>query len=172
MREPTRTRRAHRIAAVLLVAALTVLTACGAAPVNTATIEQATAQLQQYFEAALDEITTAGGDATLEPLGPPIIGQCGPPHGTAPRGQEFANNGYFLRGFPADRNPEVYAAVERFWATNGWTIYDDGRPANNSVYARSRDKYEMVIRTSSDGSEILSLAGNSPCVWPDGTPPE
>ena len=171
MRE-LRPRRATRIAAGLLTAALTALTACGAAPVNTATIEQATDQLQRYFDAAHAEITTAVADATLEPLGEPLVGQCGPPHGTAPRGQEFVGNNHFLRGFTADRNPEVYAAVERYWAANGWIIYEDGRAMKRGLYARSPDKYEMNVRIGGDGSDIMSLSGNFPCVWPDGTPPE
>ena len=139
---------------------------------NTATIEQVTQQLQSYFQAAHAEITTSVPDATLEPRREPLVGQCGPPHGTAPRGQEFVGYSNLLRGFPTDRNPDIYAAVERFWAANGWTIYEDGRATKRGLYARSPDKYEMVVRISGDGTDLLSLAGNSPCVWPDGTPSE
>ena len=167
MIQPFSSRRAA--AALLATLAITV-TACGG-PMNTITIDQATQQLDQHFRSATDAITAVIPGVTLQPEYDPLVGQCGPPHGTAPRGQEFVGYSNALRNLPTARNAEVYAAVEQFWAANGWTIYADRRPQLDSVYARSTDGYGMVIKTSSDETRMVFLSGNSPCVWPDGTPP-
>ena len=162
--------RRTAVAALLTALSITV-TACGG-PMNTITIDQATQQLDQHFRNALDAITTAIPGVTLEPQRDPLVGQCGPPHGTAPRGQEFVGYGNALRNLPTERNAEVYTVVEQFWATHGWTVYADRRPADDAVYARSTDGYGMVVETSSDRTRTVFLSGSSPCVWPDGTPPE
>ena len=146
-------------------------TACGVIQMKTLTIEQATQRLDRYLQDATAAIATAAPGVRFEEQGRAIIGPCGPPTGTGPRGQEFADYGGFLRGVSAAQNADVYAALEGYWADHDWTVYADRRPDFNSIYARSPDSYEMVIQTSSDPSRTVSLGGSSPCVWPDGTPP-
>lgn len=152
---------------VLLTTAL-LLAACGGRLVNTITADQAAARVERH----LRDFAAAIPGARLEEFGGPSIGDCDQPNDGGPLGRVIAENGYWVRDIPQERNPATFDLALRYWTEHGFRILTDKRPGRAfiSVEAPSPDFTGMSLRESGDGHGVLSVTASSDCVWPNGTP--
>jgi hypothetical protein len=79
--------------------------------------------------------------------------ECLDPTDGGPRGRYEVSRSYWLDDLPEERNAEFVDALYEYWTANDY-----------------RDAFRMSVKQSVEGD--LSLGASSPCVWPDGTPPD
>lgn len=133
----------------------------------TLTKQQGLERVQQHIDDTVAAIEPA---PRLEGLSSNDYAPCDLPSDNGPLGRIEVSRSYWLRDIPDERNPEVFAAVERYWVDNGWVILSDDTDSEApflSVENRA-DAFRMSLQGSVDGK--LSLGAVSPCIWPDGTP--
>lgn len=129
--------------------------------------QQATDRVQQHID---DTVAVIQPPPRLEPQSLVAPQQCDLPSDNGPLGRITVGGGYWLRDIPAERNAEVFAAVERYWVNNGWVILtDDTSSEAPFLWVENReDNFRMSLEASIDGQ--LNIGAVSPCIWPNGTP--
>jgi hypothetical protein len=155
--------------ALVLLATALLLSACVGRLVNTITADQAAALVEQH----LRDFAAALPGARLEEFGGASIADCDQPNDGGPLGRVFAENGYWVRDIPQERNPATFDLAVRYWTDHGFRVLTDKRPAVGkfvSVEGPAPDFTGMSLQESSDGHGILSVSASSDCVWPHGTP--
>ncbi|OQO94708.1 hypothetical protein B1813_00980 [Saccharomonospora piscinae] len=98
--------------------------------------------------------------------------ECLDPSDNGPRGRYEVGRSYWLDDLPGERNAEFVDALVEHWSAHDYRVLTDKRETKNrfvSVEHRG-DAFRMSVKQSVEGD--LSLGASSPCVWPDGTPPE
>ncbi|MEY9855036.1 hypothetical protein ABH935_000635 [Catenulispora sp. GAS73] len=110
----------------------------------------------------------------------PVAPQLDPPDGTDSggacsqglqdqvTGQYDSSLNFRLRGVPADRNQDVFAAVRAFAGQHGFKPF-----GSSSGFESFKDNngFTISVETSFDPSHTLTLGSSTPCVWPNGTQP-
>jgi hypothetical protein len=172
-----------RTAAVL--ACLLLLTGCGgqedatrpdAAPTSQESGDQMrTMTEQQAAERAQEHIDRAVAALPEQPtltLQDESSTECLDPTDNGPRGRYEVGKTYWLDDLPATRNAEYVTALYDYWTTNGFQVLTDERSADNMFVSveNNDDSFRMSVKQSIEGD--LSLGASSPCVWPDGVPPD
>ncbi|MGH3952295.1 MAG: hypothetical protein ACRDSE_24805 [Pseudonocardiaceae bacterium] len=125
--------------------------------------ERAERHIARAVEALPDEPTlTLQNDLSAE---------CVDPTDGGPRGRYEVGRTYWLDDLPAERNEDYVEALRSYWVSNGFRVLTDRRPDRLFISVENNDDaFRMSIRSSVEGH--LSIGASSPCVWPDGTPPE
>lgn len=97
--------------------------------------------------------------------------ECLDPTDNGPRGRFEVGKTYWLDGLPAGRNEEYAEALHKHWVANGFRVLNDFRPDRIFISVENNeDAFRMSVTESIEGD--LSLGASSPCVWPNGVPPE
>lgn len=98
--------------------------------------------------------------------------ECLDPTDNGPRGRYEVSRSYWLDDLPAERNAEFVDALVEHWDGNGYRVLTDKRESHDRFVSveDTRDAFRMSVKQSVEGD--LSLGASSPCVWPDGVPPE
>lgn len=98
--------------------------------------------------------------------------ECLDPTDNGPRGRYEVGKTYWLDGLPADRNAEFVDALHQHWLASDFRVLTDQRSSDNRFVSveNNDDAFRMSVKQSVEGS--LSLGASSPCVWPNGVPPE
>jgi hypothetical protein len=98
--------------------------------------------------------------------------ECLDPTDNGPRGRYEVGKAYWLDGLPADRNKEYVAALYEHWVSSGFRVLTDQRSSSDMFVSveNNDDAFRMSVKQSVEVD--LSLGASSPCVWPDGVPPE
>ncbi|WP_410617383.1 hypothetical protein [Amycolatopsis sp. lyj-109] len=130
-----------------------------------------TITLTQAQTAATDQIREATTGAfppgfTLEELTPQPL-NCIDSAGK-PTGQVLIGVTFWINGLPTTQNNNAYYdALKTWWASHGWTLSTDSRPADMFINA-TRDGYLMSLRANIN--QRLAIGNSTPCVWRNGTP--
>jgi hypothetical protein len=133
---------------------------------NTITEEEATQRAEDYVRQAMEALPP---EARLEVLSGTSSGPCDDPTDNGPRGRVTVGNIYWVRGLPAESNPQYFDSMVRWWTDHDFAILTDKRPQSNYVWVENkRDGFRMAFRDNPKGE--LALGADSPCVWPNGTP--
>lgn len=89
----------------------------------------------------------------------------------APGVRVEVSRGYWLDDLAPERSGRYVEALVAHWTGNGFRVLADARPADMFVSVENaEDGFRMSVALSADGR--LSLGASSPCVRPDGAPPE
>ncbi|EHY87581.1 hypothetical protein ACWGRK_15795 [Saccharomonospora azurea] len=98
--------------------------------------------------------------------------ECLDPTDGGPRGRYEVGRSYWLDDLPEGRNAEFVDALHDYWTANDYRVLTDKRDAPDRFVSvqHNGDAFRMSVKQSVEGD--LSLGASSPCVWPDGTPPE
>ncbi|WP_245900481.1 hypothetical protein [Prauserella shujinwangii] len=98
--------------------------------------------------------------------------ECLDPTDNGPRGRYQVGKTYWLDGVPSERNEEFVDALYDYWVSHGFRILTDKRSESDRFVSveNDDDAFRMSVKQSVEGD--LSLGASSPCVWPNGTPPE
>ncbi|NUW36417.1 hypothetical protein HTZ77_34155 [Nonomuraea sp. SMC257] len=78
---------------------------------------------------------------------------------------------YWLRDVPTSENMSISQQVRAHWEAAGHRIVAVGRPGNPDLSGESRPDGFTLTLTWAEGDNLY-LGAASPCVWPDGRPPE
>jgi hypothetical protein len=161
--------KARLWARLALIGLVVLLSGCGwrAGMSPTLDEQQATDRVQQHID---DTVAIIQPMPRLERQSFVDSQPCDIPSDNGPLGRISVGHVYWLREIPVERNAEVFAAVERYWVSNGWVILTDDTSSENpflSVENRA-DSFRMSLEASIDGQ--LSIGASSPCIWPNGTP--
>ncbi len=74
----------------------------------------------------------------------------------------------WLRGLEPEDNEEHVEALHEYWTGNGYTVSEDQRPDDLSVFVRNdEDDFTMSVNESAEGD--LSVGASSPCIDPNGS---
>ena len=85
----------------------------------------------------------------------------------------FVERDYEIVGLDvAEHRDEYFDTVQRYWEKRGYrkTRYHRNDPYRVMVYT-DPDGIRLVLQTDADGNHLF-LGGQSPCIWPHGTPPQ
>jgi hypothetical protein len=137
--------------------------------VETLTAEQARARLDQHLRAAVEQISPP--PALEEHMAGTMA--CDDPSDGGPPGRVFVEAHHWLRGVDRARNRDVFDALHDHWSSHGYAVLADlrHRPAAPELQVRhAADGFSVSLRENLDGE--LTLSGSSPCVWPEGHPPD
>jgi hypothetical protein len=98
--------------------------------------------------------------------------ECLDPTDGGPRGRYEVSRSYWLDDLPEERNAEFVDALYEYWTANDYRVLTDKRDAADRFVSveHNEDAFRMSVKQSVEGD--LSLGASSPCVWPDGTPPD
>ena len=97
--------------------------------------------------------------------------ECLDPTDNGPRGRYEVGKTYWLDGLPEGRNEEYVDALHDHWTSNGFRVLNDFRPDRLFISVENNeDAFRMSVTESIEGD--LSIGASSPCIWPDGVPPE
>ncbi|EHR61448.1 hypothetical protein [Saccharomonospora cyanea] len=98
--------------------------------------------------------------------------ECLDPTDDGPRGRYEVGRSYWLDNLPEGRNAEFVDALHEYWTSNNFRVLADKRDGHDRFVSveSNDDAFRMSVKQSVEGD--LSLGASSPCVWPDGTPPE
>lgn len=121
-------------------------------------------------ERHIRDLAAAIPGARLEPVGPPLTVPCGGIVGGEEDGRVYASRSYYVRDIPAERNETTIQTAIDHWTANGYTVDTTARE-QGIVRATASDGTHVDVQESTDQTRTLSLGASSPCVWPDGTPP-
>lgn len=125
--------------------------------------EAQTAAANQIREAAAG---TFPPGFTLEEL-PPQPLNCTDSSGN-PTGQVLLGVTFWVNGLPTPQNNNAYFdALKAWWASHGWALSTDSRPADMFINA-TRDGYLMSL--SANINQRLAIGNSTPCVWRNGIP--
>ncbi|PXY21043.1 hypothetical protein [Prauserella muralis] len=173
------------IRAVVLLACLLVLAACGGERnddggrngtepssgtgehMRTMTEAQARQRAQEHIDRAVAAL----------PVKPTLTlqrddsAECVDPTDDGPRGRYEVGKTYWLDGLPKHRNAEFVDALFDYWVGHGFRVLTDWRAKDDRFVSveNNDDAFRMSVTESVEGD--LSLGASSPCVWPDGVPP-
>ena len=78
---------------------------------------------------------------------------------------------YRVTGLTPEHNPAAFDVAKRYWSDNRFRILVDARPRDHYLYveAPAPDYTTVSLQESGDGTHILFLVADSPCLLPDGT---
>ncbi|EID56434.1 hypothetical protein [Saccharomonospora xinjiangensis] len=98
--------------------------------------------------------------------------ECLDPTDNGPRGRYEVSRSYWLDNLPEGRNAEFVDALHEYWTTSNFRVLTDKRDGHDRFVSveSNDDAFRMSVKESVEGD--LSLGASSPCVWPDGTPPD
>jgi hypothetical protein len=109
--------------------------------------------------------------------------ECDDPTDFGPAGRIQVAHRYWLTGLPDGSVAAVFDALREHWLAGGYRILEDAtdrtvedmttgqvRPAPLVWVEHPGDGFRMTLVSSARGD--LSLVATSPCIWPDGVPPE
>ncbi|MBB4935038.1 hypothetical protein F4561_005932 [Lipingzhangella halophila] len=146
-------------------AALLVLAGCGPeveddGPESPLDEEQAEERVEEHIT---ETATTALPESLeLESFGGGVPSACGSNPDLV-----TVSKRYWLDGLPPEENEEHVEALHEYWSDNGYTVVDDQRPDDLSIYVRhDKDDFTMSLWSSVEGD--LSLGASSPCIDPSG----
>ncbi|MGH3873872.1 MAG: hypothetical protein ACRDSR_20605 [Pseudonocardiaceae bacterium] len=96
---------------------------------------------------------------------------CDDPTDQGPLGRIIVAKTYWLRDLLAERNKEIFDAVESYWLSHDYRVLDDHRELRVPAFfaENNTDAFRMSLQSNVRGD--LSISATSPCVWPNGTPP-
>lgn len=132
----------------------------------TITIKQAQEKVEDYFRQALTALPPQARPS------PNFVDtyDCDDPTDGGPAGRRIASVDYRLDGLaPADFN-RYFDDLKQWWTQHGFRVLDDARPKGMYLWVENNtDGFRMAAQANDRGE--LYLGTDSPCVWPDGTPP-
>ncbi|MBA0125148.1 hypothetical protein H0B56_06300 [Haloechinothrix sp. YIM 98757] len=154
----------------LALALLLVLAACtgGSAMEPTLTEEQARDRAEQHIQEA---IAALPDEPTLNLLSD-YSDECTDPTDNGPQGRYQVGKTYWLDDLSPERNDAYLDALRAHWEANNYRISSDNRPDDRTITVEhNEDAFRMSVVARPD-DQRLSLGAGSPCIWPEGTPPE
>lgn len=135
---------------------------------RTLTEEEAAERVEEHLQRAVEALPdnptlTVQSEDSMECLDPDDHG---------PRGRYEVGKTYWLDEVPTDRNEEFVDVLYEHWEANGFRVLTDKRSQDDRFVSveNNDDAFRMSVKESVEGD--LSLGASSPCVWPEGTPPE
>ncbi len=172
MTHRSRATPARLLRAVLLAAALTT-TACSVVTIGrsdmapTITRDEAHQRADAYIAEVVAALTPT---PTLDLIGRGIVYcKVGKPNGDGDR--ISVGHRYFLNGLSTDLD-DVDGYIDfllNFWTSRGYRLYRDDRPVDRAlVMENPQDKFLIGLQVGDTGD--MSIAVDSPCIWPNGTP--
>ncbi len=170
-----------------LAMATAVLTACGApmpspppsssptgspsrSPASSSpSVAEASTRVEQH---ARDVAARIPG-AALQVQYPLEVRPCTEPVAGGPPGQVTAGVVYRITGLAAERNAAAFDVARRYWSDQGFRVLLDARPGHQYLHveAPEPDFTTISLQESGDGTHILFLIADSPCLLPEGTLP-
>ncbi|MDV6011830.1 hypothetical protein F8178_04950 [Haloechinothrix sp. LS1_15] len=144
------------------------LSACTGDPAMEPTIteEQARDRAEQHLH---DAIAALPDQPSLRQLSD-YSDACTDPTDGGPQGRYQVGMTYWLDDLPKEKNREYLDVLYAHWEANNYRIRGDRRDRGSIYVEHNDDAFRMSIRTSDEGD--LSLGASSPCIWPEGTPPD
>lgn len=136
---------------------------------RTLTEAEAASRLDRHIRKALAQIK-------YHPvLVPGLVGSmpCDDPDDGGPLGRVFVEAHYTLSGVPVDANPAVFDLLYDFWLGEGYEVLSDLRTRGRAPHLKVRhpeDGFSVSLRENL--ASELRISGSSPCVWPEGHPPQ
>lgn len=136
---------------------------------RTLTEQDAVVRLDEHIRAAVEQLSPAPR------LEPGLAGSmpCDDPDDGGPLGRVFVEAHHWLRDVPARRNRQIFDTLHDFWVAKGYEVLSDlrDRPEAPHLKVRHRaDGFSVSLRENLERD--LKVSGSSPCVWPDGDPPD
>lgn len=133
----------------------------------TMTAEQAERRVEENVRAVLGVLPE---QARLERFDGGVM-PCDDPTDNGPLGRVIPFVDYRITGLAPAEYGGYFDEVLDWWTHNGFRLLDDSRPAEMYVWVENEaDGFRMTLKANDLGQ--LYLTSTSPCVWPDGTPPE
>lgn len=161
---PARVLIAALITAALTTTACNVVTIGGPDMRPSITRDQATERADAYIAEVVAALTPT---PTLTLVGRDKI-TCGQNPATD---RISIGHRYFLDGLSTDRaqvNRYIDVLLD-FWTSRGYRVHRDERPVALALVVKNpQDEFLIGVQTSQEG--YLSIAVDSPCIWPNGTP--
>lgn len=135
---------------------------------RTLTKEEASQRADEHIQRA---VAALSADPSLSLLDDSAM-ECQDPTDNGPQGRYEVRKSYRLDKIPQERNSEVIDTLYRYWKTNNYRILDDYRSDDDMFVSieHNGDAFRMSV-IQNDAGELI-VGASSPCVWPDGVPPE
>jgi hypothetical protein len=135
---------------------------------RTMTEDEATQRAEDHIRRAVAALPE---QPTLTPLRSGST-ECLDPTDNGPQGRYEVSRSYWLDDLPKDRNAEFVDALYEYWTANNFRVLTDKRDAHDRFVSveNNDDAFRMSVKQSVEGD--LSLGASSPCIWPNGAPPE
>ncbi|WP_145600292.1 hypothetical protein [Prauserella rugosa] len=154
----------------LPLATAAILGGCGTEPDDsgvsmdkTITIQQANDKLEEHLERSHSAFPDS---ATFEEFSKYENSPCEDPGDPGPKGKKFASRIYQVRNVPADGIKDQFTTAKQWWTSNGYQVTHEDDELLSVI--NTEDEYKLGLRTNRLNE--LFLLGDSPCVWPNGTP--
>lgn len=140
-------------------------------PSGSASASPAVAEASARVERHVRDVAANIPGASLEIESPLGVTPCTEPVAGGPPGQVSAGVVYRVTGLTPERNLAAFDVALRFWSDNRFRILLDARPRDHYLYveAPAPDYTTVSLQESADGTHILFLVADSPCLLPDGT---
>lgn len=163
--------RLRRVAVVTVLVTLAVSGCSGGDPVFQPTITQqhASARIEQLLRDTAAAITPRPTLKIYKP-GSYTGGCLINPEDLADKRVQVTRT-YFLADIPHSDNASVGEQVLRLWKKAGYDIMDTPGMGTSTPNIHAVTKDNFLIALEWTGSGLLSIGADSPCLWPDGTPP-
>lgn len=165
--------RFRRLTAIALsvIALATVLSSCdessGAGMEPTITLARANQVAEDYVERAR---TVLPPSTKLELQEKFEDYPCTDPDDQGPAGRRIASRTYQVDGLQKSDIPAAFDAVLKWAGANHFSVLKH-EPVNEYLWLENKgDGFRMTIEANRAGE--LFVGSSSPCVWPEGTPPE
>lgn len=95
---------------------------------------------------------------------------CTDPDDQGPQGRRIASRTYQVDGIKKDEIPKTYDAVIKWAEQHNFGILKH-EPLNEYLWVENKDDgFRLSLEANSDGDVYLGTS--SPCVWPNGNPPD
>lgn len=132
----------------------------------TVTLEEANRQLDDYVEAAAEQLPP---QTQLEEVQRREGSSCDDPHEDDPSGQRFGFRSYNVVGTNPAEIPSYFDTLRTWWQENAFEIVaDNTEHPPRTLRVENDESFSMMLRTNEN--DLMALTASSPCVWPDGTP--
>jgi uncharacterized membrane protein len=131
---------------------------------STLTIEEANQRLEQHIQAAQAGLPAEAEyklDSKYE------NSPCSDPSGQGAEGRVFASRTYEVLNLSTDRIPDYFSSMRNWWESHNFRVLTE--TPNKYLWVENKmDSFRMGFKSNDLGK--IFIGGDSPCVWPSGTP--
>lgn len=100
-----------------------------------------------------------------------VLGPCDQPSDNGPQGRVEVSVRYRVHDLDPAKLNEYFDALRAFWSGHGHTVLDDSRPKDWYLWVQQEpDEFQFSLQANKQGE--LFLGGVTPCLWPNGNPPD